>query len=609
MSDFRKLFPYVRPHISLLVISLLLLVVSGALEAAIVLLLEPIFNAWSASSAAQQGAQQAAQQGAQLFRYVLAPLHRFGVDERSIPQIAVLLVIFSFVKGVFLYFAEYSMSYSGQHVVGALRKNLYAHLLNQSLAFYTRNSTGKLMARVITDTERIQETVSKTLADYARQWILLVAFLVVIFKLDWKLSVISLLLAPFVLAVTVQLGRRVRKVTTRSQEHLADISNSLQETIVGQRIVKAFGMEGYEKGRFQAAVDRLVRTSLRVARTSALNSPLVEFIGYFAFLPFLFYADYQIRHEALSLGAFATFVVAIFKLWEPMRKISRLHLHIQQAFASSTRVFELLETRVEVLDEPGATEMPPFVSDVRFEGVSFIYRSHAKIPALQDINLAIRAGEVVALVGASGAGKTTLASLIPRFYDPTHGHITIDGVDIRRFTQSSLRKQIAIVTQDTFLFNDTARNNIAYGREDCPLDEIVEAARAAFIDDFISSLPQGYDTMIGERGQLVSGGQRQRIAIARAILKNAPILILDEATSSLDSESERLVQQAIYNLMQRRTTLVIAHRLSTVRIADRIAVMDGGRIVEIGNHDSLMARSGVYRRLHDLQSSDVAPVS
>jgi ATP-binding cassette, subfamily B, bacterial MsbA len=598
MSDFRKLFPYVRSHLHLLVLALLLLVGSGVMEAAIVLMLEPIFNVLTASGGAAPATG--------LFQFVFRPLHWLGINERSIPTIAVLLVIFSFFKGIFLYLAEYSMSYSGQHVVGALRKDLYAHLLDQSLAFYARNSTGKLMARVITDTERIQETVSKTLADYARQTILLIAFLVLIFALDWKLSLLSLLLAPFVLLITMRLGKRVRKASTRSQENLSEISNNLQETIVGQRIVKAFGMESYEKRRFQRAVEQLVRVNLKVARTSALNSPLIEFVGYFAFVPFLFYANYQISREALTLGAFATFVVTVFRLWEPMRKLSRMHLHVQQAFASSTRVFELLESRVEIVDEPKARVLPDFRDQIAFCGVSFGYRPQTKIPVLRSIELTIQAGEVVALVGPSGAGKTTLASLIPRFYDPTEGRITIDGIDIRDVTQHSLRRQIAIVTQDTFLFNDTVRNNISYGREDCSLEDIIEAAKAALIHEFVMSLPSGYDTIIGERGQLVSGGQRQRLAIARAILKNAPILILDEATSSLDTESERLVQQAVYNLMQKRTTLVIAHRLSTVRVADRIVVMDAGRIVEIGNHDNLMSQSGVYRRLHDLQSSGMA---
>ncbi len=602
MSDVRKLFPYIRSHLHVLILSMLLLVASGILEAAIVLLLAPIFNHWSGPTAA------ADPDGLRVLQYIFAPLRYVGIDDKSIPQIAILLVAFSFLKGLFLYFAEYSMSYSGQQVVAALRRDLYRHLLDQSMAFYAHNSTGKLMARVITDTERIQETVSKTVTDYARQSILLVAFLVMIFCLDWKLSVLSLLIAPFVLAITLKLGRGIRKASTRSQENLSDLSNNLQESIAGQRIVKAFGMEEYEKRKFAKSLSQLVRMNLKVARTAALNSPLVEFVGYFAFVPFLFYANHQISRGALTLGAFATFVISVFRLYEPMRKLSRMHLHIQQAFASATRVFELMETKIEVVDKEDALELAPMKDEIAFESVSFGYRTQKRIPVLHDVCLRIRAGEIVALVGRSGAGKTTLASLIPRFYDPTSGRILIDGIDIRDVTQNSLRRQVAIVSQDTFLFNDTVRNNIAYGREDCGMDEVIEAAQAAFIHDFVAALPAGYDTVIGERGQLVSGGQRQRLAIARAILKNAPILILDEATSSLDTESERLVQQALYNLMQRHTTLVIAHRLSTVRIAHRILVMEAGRIVEVGDHDGLMARSGIYRKLHDLQFSDIVPV-
>ncbi len=601
MSDVYKLFPYIRSHLHILVFSMLLLVASGILEAGIVLLLAPIFNHWSAPTVADP-------EGLRVLQYLFAPLRALGINDKSIPQIAMLLVGFSFFKGLFLYFAEYSMSYSGQQVVAALRRDLYGHLLDQSMTFYAHNSTGKLMARVITDTERIQETVSKTVTDYARQSILLVAFLVMIFCLDWKLSVLSLLIAPFVLAITLKLGRGIRKASTRSQENLSDLSNNLQESIAGQRIVKAFGMEEYEKRKFAKSLSQLVRMNLKVARTAALNSPLVEFVGYFAFVPFLFYANHQISRGALTLGAFATFVISVFRLYEPMRKLSRMHLHIQQAFASATRVFELMETKIEVLDAADSTELTPMKEEIAFEAVSFSYRGQKKIPVLHQVDLRIRAGEIVALVGRSGAGKTTLASLIPRFYDPTSGQILIDGVDIRQVTQRSLRQQVAIVSQDTFLFNDTVRNNIAYGREDCAMEEVIQAAKAAFIHDFVASLPASYDTVIGERGQLVSGGQRQRLAIARAILKNAPILILDEATSSLDTESERLVQQALYNLMQSHTTLVIAHRLSTVRIAHRILVMEAGRIVEVGDHDDLMARSGIYRKLHDLQFEDIVPV-
>jgi ATP-binding cassette, subfamily B, bacterial MsbA len=591
MTDLHKLLPYIRSHFPLLALALVLLVSSAVLEGITILLLQPIFDQLAAAETPETGIF------AQLSNYL-------NLGRRSFAQIAVYLLAFSLLKGLFLYFAEFSMSYSGQHVVATIRKRLYAHLLDQSLGFYARNSTGKLMARVITDTERIQETVSKTMTDFARQSFLLIIFLGLAFAIDWKLSLLSFLVAPVVLHITLKLGKRIRKASWRSQENLAQISQNLQETIVGQRIVKAFGMEDYERRRFNQATDDLFKVNLRVARISALNSPLIEFVGYASFVPFLLYAHYQMG-RGFSVGAFVAFVAILFRLYEPVRKLSRMHLHFQQAFASSSRIFELLETEVEIKESPQARELAPFRREVRFENVSFCYGDQTDVPVLRDIDLTVEAGEIVALVGKSGAGKTTLASLIPRFYDATSGRLTIDGCDVREFTLRSLRRQIAIVTQDTFLFDDTVRNNIAYGRANRSLEEIVEAAKAAFIHDFVESLPDGYDTIIGERGQRLSGGQRQRLAIARAILKDAPILILDEATSSLDTESERLVQAALYNLMERRTTLVIAHRLSTVRRADRIVVMDQGRIVETGSHQALMEQPGYYRRLYELQFADI----
>lgn len=595
MSEIRRLFPSIKPHFPLLVLALLLLVMSGFLEMIIVTLLEPILNELGAGAT-----------GGNKFSFLRDTLGLYGEDRFM--RIAFFLVVFSFLKGLFLYFAEYSMSYSGQQVVASLRKRLYAHLLEQSLAFYSRNPTGKLMARVITDTERLQETVSKSLTDFMRQVLLLFFFLGLVFYIDWKLALLSFLLAPLVLMITVRLGRKIRRASLRGQENLADLSSALQETIAGQKIVKAFGMEEYEGKRFNRLTDHLVRINLKAARISALSSPLIEFIGYAAFAPFLVYAHYKVG-GGVSVGAFAVFVVALFRLYEPIRKLSRMHLHFQQAFASSQRIFELLETEVELQEAPSARPLAPFQRAIVFEHVFFWYPKTGGPAVLQDINLSIEKGEIVALVGTSGAGKTSLVSLIPRFYDVSQGRLTIDGQDVREVTLASLRRQIAVVTQDTFLFNDTVRNNIAYGREDCPLEEVQRAARAAFLHDFIDSLPDGYDTVIGERGQRLSGGQRQRIAIARAILKDAPILILDEATSALDSESERWVQEALYNLMRQRTTVVIAHRLSTVRIAHRIAVMEQGRIIEIGDHVSLMRRSGVYRKLYDLQFADAPAVS
>ncbi len=593
MRDLRRLYPYIRPYGGLLVLSVLLLFGSALLEGAIVVLLEPIFNAWS-------GKPTIAGQGS--FGTFTDWL---GLGDGSLVKIPAYLVLFAFIKGVFLYAAEYSMSYTGQQVVASLRNRLHGHLLQQSMAFFSATSTGQLMARVITDTERIQESVSKTLTDAARQVVLLLVFLAILLYLDWKLTLATFALVPMVAAIIFKLGERLRKVALRSQKNLAEISASLQETIVGQRIVKAFSMEDYEQQRFQEMVAQQARNNLGVARISALSSPLMEVLGYLAVAPLLLYANYQIRNgNELTLAEIAIFIVALFRLYDPLRKLSRIHLQFQQAFASSERVFELLDRTVDLQEVPRAIDLAPFSREIRFENVSLRYDNHRQAHALKDIDLIIRQGETVALVGSSGSGKSSLAGLIPRFYDATQGRVVIDGIDVRQATLASLRRQVAMVSQETFLFNDTLRNNIAYGQQDLPQQRIEEAAQAAYIHDFIASMPHGYGTVVGERGEQLSGGQRQRIAIARAVLKNAPILILDEATSALDSESERLVQKALENLMRHSTTVVIAHRLSTVRQADRIVVLQAGRIAEVGDHESLMERSGVYQRLYELQFED-----
>ena len=571
--------------------ALVFLVLSGALETLVIILLAPIFDQLSAVSAASTPAVP------DKFAFLDSWL---GLRPNDFSQIGIFMIVFSFFKAICLYLAEYLMSYSGQNVVAALRRRIHAHLVGQSMAFYAKSSAGRIMARVISDTELLQEAASKSLTDFLRQGFLLISFLGLIFYINWKLSLLALLITPAVLGLTVSLGRKMRGVSRTSQENLSEISHLLQETITGQRIVKAFGMESYEMDRFQHATEQHTRVSIRAARLSASISPLVEFIGYASFVPFLLYADQQVDRG--TLGVFVVFVAALFRLYEPVRKLSRMHLHFQQAFASSTRIFELLESPVAIQESRGASELPPLSREISFEGLSFSYGETGS-PVLEGIDLTIRRGEVVALVGSSGAGKTTLASLLPRFYDASAGRIVIDGVDIQSVTLGSLRRQIAIVSQETFLFDDTLRKNIAYGK-DCSDDQIVAAAKAAFIHDFVTTLSDGYETMIGERGERLSGGQRQRIAVARAILKDAPILILDEATSALDTESERLLQEALYNLMRQRTAVVIAHRLSTVRLADRIVVMESGRIVETGNHQTLLERSGRYRTLYDLQFAE-----
>jgi subfamily B ATP-binding cassette protein MsbA len=602
MNEIRRLLPYIRSYLPLVFFAVILLIASGFLEALIIMMLAPIFDKLApvSSSTAGQGDK---------FDFIYDWLGLQGDDYFA--RVALFLVAFSLLKGLFLYLADYSMNWSGQKLVARLREEFYRHLLKQSMTFFSDHPTGKLMARAISDTERLQETVGKRLTDFVRQIFLLLFFLAVVLYADWFLAILSFLIAPVVLTITMQLGRRIRRDSITSQESLADISHALQQTISGQMIVKAFGAEAFEKNRFSKLLEILVKANLKIARVAALGSPLIETIGYIAFVPFLLYFNYQISNEGFTIGAFVVFVAALFRLYEPIRKLSRMHLNFQQTLASAHRIFEILDADIEVVEVEGAQPLEPFRREIRFENVSFRYQSKSDISVLKGINLTIEKGEIIAIVGVSGAGKTTLVSLIPRFYDATEGHIRIDDQDISSVTVTSLRSQIALVTQETFLFDDTIRNNIAYGRADYGEQEVIEAAKAAFMHDFILlELPEGYETRIGERGQRLSGGQKQRIAIARAIMKRAPILILDEATSALDTESEQLVQSALHNLMMNCTTFVIAHRLSTVRLANRIIVLDKGEIVETGSHEELIEESGIYRRLYELQFSpptDVDP--
>ena len=589
MPDLRKLIPYILPTAHWLVLGFVLLFVSGGLDGLITVLLKPIFDQLAPAAGTSEAVHPK-------FGFLQEHL---GVGVGSLRQIAFLLVGLSLLKAFLLYFAEYLMSYSGQSVVARLRNHLYGRLLHQSAAFFSDQPTGQLMSRVLNDTERVLEAASKSLTDFLRQVVLLLFFLGLIFYINWKMTVLALLMAPAVLGLATRLGRKMRRVSHESQENLARLSQMLQETLAGQKIVQAFGMEDYEKKRFRRSLGDLVQANLKGARLSALASPMVEFLGYASFVPFLFYANRQVQ-EGLGIGVLVVFLAALFRLYEPVRKLSRMHLHFQQAFASSSRIFDLLNSRARVYELTAAAELNPFSRSIAFENVSFRYQQ-GEVSVLRQVDLNLARGEILALVGTSGAGKSTLASLLPRFHDPSSGRISIDGTDIRTVSLRSLRGQIALVPQETFLFDDTIRNNIAYGRPDCEDSQVRRAAQMAYIHEFVETLPAGYETRIGERGTRLSGGQRQRVAIARALLKDAPMLILDEATSALDAESERLVQEALLNLLRDRTGLVIAHRLSTVLLADRIAMMEEGRIVDMGGHEALLQRSASYRRLHRLQ--------
>src|SRR5262245_15532714 len=509
------------------------------------------------------------------------------------------------VKGAGSYFSTYLMTDVGQRVVRDIRDRLFRHILDQSAAFFGRRTTGQLMSRITNDVNQVQQAVSETIGDLIREGLTALGWVVAMFYYDWRLTLVSMTAAPLVVYPLVRLGQRVRRSTRRSQEHLEYLSHLTAEAFAGHRIVKAFGAEKHEAERFSAASNRLYRTNLKVTSTVSILPPIMEFLGGVAIVGLLWYGRRRIADVQLTPGAFLAFIFAAFMLYTPVKRLSRVNANLQQAIAAATRIFEVLDTHSEVLERPGARPIAPLVRGVEFKDVGFAYADRAERPVLKNVSFTAKAGQVIAIVGLSGAGKTTLVNLLPRFYDVTAGAILIDGVDIRDVTLKSLRQQIGIVTQETVLFDDTIANNIAYGLPGTSSEAIERAARAAHAHEFIQSLPDKYETEIGERGQRLSGGQRQRLAIARALLKDSPILILDEATSSLDAESELLVQDALANLMRNRTAFVIAHRLSTVRRADAIIALERGRVAEVGRHEELLAKpAGVYAKLYALQLFD-----
>jgi subfamily B ATP-binding cassette protein MsbA len=537
----------------------------------------------------------------------LALLVRDIVDDVLVKQVRVervmaILVVVYLIKGVSAYLSAFWMTDVGQLVVRDVRNALFGHILGQSAGFFARRTTGQLVSRVTSDVTQIQQAVSETIGDLLREGLALIAYLFVLFKLDARLAMVCLTSAPVIVYPLVRLGQKVRRTTKRSQEHLETLSHVATEAFSGHRIVKAFGMEGREASRFARASDALYRTHMKV--TSALSSlpPVMEFLGGIAMAAALWYGSQQISQGRLTAGDFTAFMAALFLSYGPAKKLSRVNANLQQAIAAAGRIFEMIDTHTEVIDKPGAQAMTPLARGVTFRDVTFQYEDRDRRHILRHVSFEVPVGQVVAIVGLSGAGKTTLVNLIPRFYDVTEGAILVDGVDIRDVTLASLRAQIGMVTQDTVLFDDTIAANIAYGSPGASRERIEAAARAAHAHEFVHTLPEGYETRIGERGQRLSGGQRQRLAIARALLKDPPILVLDEATSSLDAESEHLVQDALVRLMENRTSFVIAHRLSTVRRADAIIVLERGTVREIGRHDELLARpNGVYARLYALQ--------
>jgi subfamily B ATP-binding cassette protein MsbA len=518
--------------------------------------------------------------------------------------VAALIVVIFLFKGIFTYLTQYLTRWTGLQAVRDLRVDLYARIQRQSLQFFSDNSTGHLISRIMGDVSRMQRTVSGDLADVFRLGAIVIGQAAWLFFLNPKLAAFCLVLLPIVVAPVAWIGRRLKDASRGSMQKMGDVALIMKEGIAGARIVQAFGMESFEIDRFSKALNRMQRAEKRGARLMSLSGPIMELLGAIGGAVLLAWAASRIAAGKLTVSEFGTFVTALFIVFSSIRNLVKINNDLQQSMAAARRVFEMMDLPVQVTDAPGAPDLPGFERDIVFRHVAFAY---GRSPVLEDVDLAVRRGEMVAIVGSSGAGKSTLVNLLPRFYDVTGGALLIDGRDVREVSLLSLRRLIGIVTQEVILFDDTVRNNIAYGRFDIPFEKVVEAAKAAHAHGFIEALPQGYDTPLGESGHRLSQGQRQRLSIARALLKNPPILILDEATSSLDSESEAEVQAALENLMLHRTVFVIAHRLSTVRRADAILVLDQGRIVERGTHADLLARSGVYARLHHLQFRDETP--
>ncbi|HKX28017.1 MAG TPA: ABC transporter transmembrane domain-containing protein, partial [Blastocatellia bacterium] len=571
MTEFTRLLKYLKPYRITFVFSIVLMIATGLLEGATSLLLVPIFDRLAGMGGGQGS-------GVLNFRQYLP-----AGGEESWHIIAILLIGFTLAKGVTEYFSSYSMSYIGQHVIADVRAGLYQHIIRQAVPFFAKRPTNELTAHLMSDAALLERAVSDTLRDLLRESVSLVVYLVLLFRFNWRLAAVILLLAPPVAFLTTTFNRRLRRYLNSRQESGAEMLDVAQETISSQRVVKAFGMEEYESERFRATARKQMSDQLRAMRIYFFSPILLETVGIVAVAGLLLYAQRSIGAGLMSLGEFVAFLFCMFKSYDPIRRLSRLQHDLQQGLASAARIFSVMDEEAEMRDKPGAVKLERFSEGIEFRQVSFGYGAGFDLPVLEKISFKVRAGEMVAIVGQSGAGKSTLTNLITRFYDVSAGAILVDGRDVRDLQLASLRAQISVVTQEVHLFNETVRANIAYGayrRRDSD-EQIRQAARAALADEFIGKLPNGYETEIGERGLILSGGQRQRLAIARAILKDAPILILDEATSALDTESEILVQQALNNLMVGRTTIVIAHRLSTVRRADRILVMDAGRIAEI----------------------------
>jgi subfamily B ATP-binding cassette protein MsbA len=596
MHDLRRLLTYLKPHWGKFVFATFAMVASAVLQSAVGGLIVPIFD--QALNRGGSGGNNA-HTNTVFHLQRLIPASSFDAWR----TIAILLIIFTVAKGVAEYFSTYLMARIGQESVLRLRQDLHAHVLRQSADFFERHRTNYLVSRLVSSASAIQAAVTDTLRDMLRESFTLIAFLGASFYFSWRLTLASLIIAPLIAWLTANFGRRLRNLSRESHEGNQRLVDVAQEGLANHPIVKAYRGEAREQGRFTRVARQIVRANLRSAKITGFAPPAIEMIGVVAIAVLLYFGRREIVAGRMDAAQFLAFLFFLFSSYDPMRKLSRLQNAMEIALAAARHVWEVLDEHGELPERADAVALERLRDRIELRDVSFSYANEER-EVLRGVSLLIPAGKMIALVGESGGGKSTLTKLIPRFHDPVSGAVLWDGTDLRDARLDTLRQHIALVTQETVLFNDTVRYNISYSRPDATVEEIEDAARVAFAHDFIQELPNGYDTIVGERGIFLSGGQRQRLAIARAVLADAPVLVLDEATSALDTESERYVQKALANLTRDRTTVVIAHRLSTVRRADRIVVIERGRIVETGRHDELLAHGGIYKRLYELQFAD-----
>jgi subfamily B ATP-binding cassette protein MsbA len=593
MKEYRRLLKYLRPHLFIFVLAFAAMILGALFEVAIGALVAPIFDQAFASGTGEKST-------------TLFWLDKLIPDtswQQAWTMIGTLMFTFTVCKGIAEFFSSYLMAKIGQSAVLQLRQELYDHVLKQSASFYERHRTNYLVSRLVVSCAAIEHSVAGNLRDFLREGLILIVFVSAAFYLNWRLMLGAMIVAPIIGFLTSKFSKSLRKLSEMSFEGNKFLSDTAQETLSNHTIVKAYAAEPREKTRFRKVAQIIARANLRSGKIAATSPPVIETIGVVVIIVLFYFGLREINTGRMEAGQFFMFLGFLFRSYEPMRKISRQHNEITKAFAAARDVWDVLDEKDSLEEKSDAIELKPLQEKIEFRNVSFNYQNEDKI-IIENLNLEIPKGTMVALVGESGGGKSSLIKLVQRLYDPTEGAIFWDETDLRDAKILSLKKQIALVTQETVLFNDTIRYNISYGKPDATDAELTEAARVAFADDFIRELPNGYDTIVGERGIFLSGGQRQRIAIARAVLVNAPVLILDEATSALDAESERLVQKALANLMQNKTSIVIAHRLSTVRKADKIVVMERGKIIETGTHRELLAKGGTYKRLYELQFAE-----